>query len=603
MFKVRKISILISLMLISFSLVFSQDVPQFEVVDIASIGIPEVLWDRWGCTVSDIDRNGWPDINHTKWRGTAGSQVYLNFDGIFTEISENSPQLIEAEKNGNATRTPTYIDYDNDGDRDLWLGTDYEHFLFRNENNVFVNVSEQMGVSSSVPGFVSTYSYDMSSWIDYDLDGDLDGLVFQTNNPSFIFYRNDGTTFTDIAAEVGLADVLPLGSSGDWGFYTGRTQWIDFDNDGDPDLNAGFLMFRNDNGFFTEVSELIGFLPSNDLWFTDWFDFDVDGDMDFFGQAGDRAELWMNDNGTFVDATQEVGLDLFNKPNQTAMNVGDLDNDGDEDVFVQIDDWTGDDIESLLLNDMYEGIRNFIDVAQFAGMTVQGDRKGSALIDYDMDGKLDVFIPSVQYGSIMYHNLGTETVNNWIGFDLWGTASSKDPLGTLVTLYTGDMKLVRYTKAGTTFKLQHNPYIHFGIGQATSIDSVVISWPLGTKQVLINPEINQYHKIKESSGTSVEKLKSTIPEKIALLQNYPNPFNANTKIEYSIPKSTDVKITIFDLTGREIVTLVEENQKGEQHFVFWNGRDQFGSFVSTGLYTYNLKTDQFSKSRKLIFIK
>jgi hypothetical protein len=603
MFKVRKLSIIISLLLISISLVFSQDVPQFEVVDIASIGMPAILWDRWGCTVADIDRNGWPDINHTKWRGTAGSQVYLNFDGIFTEISENSPQLIEAEKNGNATRTPTYIDYDNDGDRDLWIGTDYNQYLFRNDNNVFINVTEEMEVTSSVPGFVSIYSYDMSSWIDFDRDGDLDGLVFQTNNPSFIFYRNDGNTFTDIAAEVGLANVLPLGSSGDWGFYTGRTQWIDFDNDGDPDLTAGFLMFRNDDGIFTEVSESIGFLPSNDLWFTDWFDFDVDGDMDFFGQAGDRDELWLNDNGFFVDVTQEVGLDLFNKPNQTAMNVADLDNDGDEDVFIQIDDWTGDDIESLLLNDVYEGTRNFVDVAQFAGMTIQGDRKGSAIIDYDMDGKLDVFIPSVQYGSIMYHNLGTETVNNWIGLDLWGTHSSKDALGTLVTLYAGETKQIRYTKAATTFKLQQHPYVHFGIGQATSIDSVVIRWPLGIKQILLNPGINQYHKIEESSGTAVASQKVVLPVKIALMQNFPNPFNPETRISYQLPNNANVLLEVFNLSGQRIVTLVNKLQNVGTHSVKWTGKNQLNELMPSGMYIYQLKSVDLVLTRKMLFIQ
>ncbi|MBD3288114.1 hypothetical protein GF337_04865, partial [candidate division KSB1 bacterium] len=322
----------------------AQDIPIFEVADNEALGLTPVLVDRWGCTVADIDRNGYPDIFNAKWRGRLESQIYMNQNGFFTDIYGNSPELSAVEKEGNATRTPVFVDYDNDGDRDLMIGFDKSHHFFRNDDGVFAKITDQVGLINEVPGFVSTYSYEMSAWIDIDLDGDLDGVMFQTNNPSFLVYRNDGDKFTDIAEEVGLADVLPLGSDGDWGYYTGRLQWVDFDNDGDPDLNAGYLMFRNDDGMFTEVAESIGFQPSTDLWFTNWLDFDVDGDMDFIGQKGSSAELWRNDNGIFVEATQDVGLDLFNKPNQTSLNVGDLDNDGDEDVFIQINDWTGDDI-------------------------------------------------------------------------------------------------------------------------------------------------------------------------------------------------------------------------------------------------------------------
>ncbi|NLP11420.1 hypothetical protein GX408_13580, partial [bacterium] len=77
------------------SVLSAQDlnIPLFEIADRAALGIPVVPYDRWGCTVADIDRNGWPDVNNVKWRGVAGSQVYLNFNGVFTDISANSPQL------------------------------------------------------------------------------------------------------------------------------------------------------------------------------------------------------------------------------------------------------------------------------------------------------------------------------------------------------------------------------------------------------------------------------------------------------------------------------------------------------------------------------
>jgi enediyne biosynthesis protein E4 len=594
---------MLSWLLCALGRVSGQSLPLFELADRNAIGMPAIPYDRWGCTVADIDRNGWPDINNTKWRGAAGSQVYLNFNGVFTEISANSPQLIDAEKTGNATRTPVYVDFDNDGDRDLMFGTDYKHYLFRNDNNVFTDITAAMGLTSSVPGFVSVYGYEMSAWADFDHDGDNDVVVFQTNNTSLIFYRNDLTRFVNITAEVGLKGVMPLGNDGDRGYYTGRMQWVDFDNDGDPDLNTGYLLFRNDNGHFTDVSQAVGFLPNHTIWFSDWFDYDNDGDMDFFKFLG-GSQLLKNEGGTFVDATQEVSLDLFGRPHQASCNVGDFDNDGDQDIFVQINGGADPDPEALLLNDVDEaGQIAFVDVGIYAGLITIGDRFGAAILDYDMNGLLDIFIPSQDYGSLMYHNLGTETPNNWIGFDLWGTKSARDPLGTLVTLYAGGLRQSRYTKAANTWKIQDNPYVHFGLGQATGIDSLVIRWPLGDVEVRKNLAINHYHKIVELAGTGVKDRDSETPMAFCLAQNYPNPFNPETKIDYTLPVSSQVLLEVFNLSGQKMATLVKEVQGAGSHSVPWRGFDDMNHPLPTGMYLYKLSTSQATLTKKMLFVR
>ena len=585
-------------------LAFSQEVPFFEVAENDPLGLTPVLLDRWGCSAADIDRNGWPDIYNNKWRGRLASQIYMNYDGHFTDIYGNSPDLLAVEMEGNSTRTPVLVDFDNDGDRDLMLGTDYTHHMFRNDDNVFVDITDQLGIVSVKPGaFVSTYGYEMSAWIDWDLDGDLDALVAQTNNPDFIFYRNDGDQFVDIAAEVGLTGMNELGNRGDRGYQTCRIQWVDWDGDGDPDLSAGWKLFMNEDGYLTEVSELVGFLPFHGIRFCDWFDYDLDGDLDFMLQGyGNRDEIWRNEGGNFVDATQETSLDLFTKNGQATLNVGDFDNDGDEDCFFSINDW--EDIEAFVLNVEEEGVRSFIDVAEFAGFGLVGDRKGAAILDYDMDGLLDIYCPSLQYGSLVYHNLGLEITNNWVGFDLWGTKSNKDALGTWVTLYAGGMKLVRYTKAARTWKVQDNPYVHFGIDQATSIDSVVIRWPMGDVQVLTDVVINQYHKIEEPSGTFVENLQDLqVPEQMALKQNYPNPFNPMTRIEYHLSKSAEVNLVIYDVTGSEIITLVKDYKSAGHYSINWDGRDSQGNLLPSGVYIYRLITGDFVESKKMVFVQ
>lgn len=582
---------------------FSQDIPFFEVADNEALGLTPVFLDRWGCSSADIDRNGWPDIYNNKWRGRLESQIYMNNEGFFTDIYGNSPELAAAEMNGNATRTPVLVDYDNDGDRDLWFGTDYAHFLFRNDDGVFVNVTGDMGIESGVPGFVSIYGYEMSAWIDWDLDGDLDMLVAQTNNPDYIFLRNDGDQFVDIAAEVGLAGKNEAGSRGDRGYDTGRIQWIDWDGDGDPDLSAGWKLFRNDDGYLNEVSESVGFLPFHEIRFCDWFDYDLDGDFDFFVQGYQlRDELWQNDNGTFVNVTQDIGLDLFTDDGQASLNIGDFDNDGDEDLFFSINDW--EDIEAMLLNHEEDGVRSLIEVAAYAGFGLVGDRKGAAILDYDMDGLLDIFCPSLQYGSLVYHNLGPELINNWIGLDLWGTTSNKDGVGSFVECYAGGQKYIRYRKVPSTWKVQDNTYIHFGIGQATSVDSVVIHWPMGTKQVLTDLAINQYHKVEESSGTSVQLADIQAPQTLSLGQNYPNPFNPATTIDYSLAKSENVTLKIFNVRGDEIAALISGvRQMAGQYSVVWDGKDNNGHKVSSGIYVYQLQAGEHIASKKMTLLK
>ena len=605
----KKVIFIFAIFVLFTSYIFAQNVPLFEVVDNQSIGTVAKLTNRWGCMAADIDRNGWPDIFNTKWLGAIESEIFINIDGQFTDVYNNSPDLLEAEHNGYASRTPVFVDFDNDGDRDLMLGTDFNIFMFRNDDNVFTNISDDLGIVSGSPGFFSIYGYEQSAWIDIDLDGDNDAVVFQTNNKNLIVYRNDNDMFTDIAAEIGLADLMPLGEDGDRGYYTGRMQWVDYDNDGDPDLNAGYLLFRNNNGQFSEVSQEVGFTPYPKMRFADWFDYDVDGDMDYMFLTGvdNRDELWKNEGGTFVDATQEVSLDLYAKPFQAGMNTGDFDNDGDQDVFIQINDHLGDDIESLLLNDLDQsGTRSFIDVGFYAGLTKTGDRKGAAVLDYDMDGRLDIFVSSLDYGGIMYHNLGVDPANNWIGFDLWGTESSRDPLGTLVTLYAEGKKQIRYTKAAASWKTQDNPFIHFGIGQATSIDSVVIKWPLGIVQVLTNLEINRYYIIEESKATNVEQNNSDpvhTPNRITLEQNYPNPFNPETNIIYFIHDNSHVRLDIYDMNGNLVNTLIDIYQQKGDYSVSWDAKNFSDNSLSSGVYVYRLSSGNSVISKKMLFIK
>ena len=97
--------------------------------------------------------------------------------------------------------------------------------------------------------------------------------------------------------------------------------------------------------------------------------------------------------------------------------------------------------------------------------------------------------------------------------------------------------------------------------------------------------------------------KDLLPDKYNLNQNYPNPFNSTTKIEYELPQTSNVQLKIYDILGREIVTLVNEMQEPGYKSVNWHGRDQLGSKVSAGMYFYLINAGNFTKIKKMILLK
>jgi hypothetical protein len=103
--------------------------------------------------------------------------------------------------------------------------------------------------------------------------------------------------------------------------------------------------------------------------------------------------------------------------------------------------------------------------------------------------------------------------------------------------------------------------------------------------------------------TDVEEAARVIPSAYLLLQNYPNPFNPTTTIEYQITKPANVSLVIFNLLGQKIKTLVQKNQPSGVYRVQWDGRDQSGNVIVSGVYLYQLQIGNETLTRKMIMIK
>ena len=225
-----------------------------------------------GASLVDYNNDGNVDLFISDDRGR--SLLYRNSSGVFTETSQSAG----LDWRGNIN-TAAWADYDGDGYLDLYM-TDRTsaHGLYKNDRNgSFTKVGFSFGdVSIS------------NSWADYDNDGDPDLLILSDRFLESGLFRNTAGSFSNVFSSSGLAAVRAVNSS-----------WADYDNDGDVDLfvtsnNGNKLFSNNGSGTFTEVSALMGVADSNPTVGGSWGDYDNDGDVDLFVTSPNGNRLYRN---------------------------------------------------------------------------------------------------------------------------------------------------------------------------------------------------------------------------------------------------------------------------------------------------------------------
>ena len=105
------------------------------------------------------------------------------------------------------------------------------------------------------------------------------------------------------------------------------------------------------------------------------------------------------------------------------------------------------------------------------------------------------------------------------------------------------------------------------------------------------------------SNDTATSVKESSPDEFRLYGNYPNPFNPSTTISYHIPKLSDVNLTVFNLNGQAVDTLVNRVENAGRHSVVWNGKDYSGRQLASGIYLYRLKAGDVTKTQKMTFIR
>ncbi|MEW6756539.1 MAG: CRTAC1 family protein, partial [Candidatus Latescibacterota bacterium] len=473
--------------------------PYFAVVTLVALAGIDNIQPR-ALAIGDYNNDGWPDLFISQSRVSRLALWENQGNGRFADQSAAlSADLRGALPGGGAV----FGDFDNDGDRDLFvpMGLDFAttralNLLLRNDRGVFTNVNREAGLTDSLPT-------DNALCLDYDRDGHLD---VYTGNLAVYFpdseyagepglrnrlYRNRGDgTFTDVTAAVGLDVSLDPESGGS----NGGMAAADLNDDGWPDLYVGValepphLFLSDGRGRFRDATTAEVGEP-RDAYGVAVGDVDNDGDLDLFqaaggaGAGGDRSVLLLNlGGGELINATEGAGLGV-------AMGVtlspgmADIDNDGDVDLV------TGSPF-GLYLND---GGGFFVDASAQAGVSLPHIAESLSLGDWDLDGFVDLAVAQGS-GLVLCRNRGN--ANHWLEVEPVGVRSNRSGIGARLAATAGRLRQTREILGGKGYS-QDEPVAHFGLADRTVVDRLEIRWPSGQVDVLAGVAADQRIRVFE----------------------------------------------------------------------------------------------------------
>jgi enediyne biosynthesis protein E4 len=479
-----------------------------------------------GATMSDVNNDGKLDIYICRSADINPERrenlLFINNGDL--SFTESAKQYGLAD-NGYSTMA-TFLDYDKDGDLDCFIinhslqkytagvqdtpelrkdrNPDYASKLYRNDNSHFTDVSLEAGIYSNVLTFglgVTTSDFNNDGWIDISVSNDF-------NEPDYYFENNGNGTFTEKLSE--KMDNISLYSMG--------TDAADYDNDGNIDLltldmmpednktikmhagpenfdkfqflfKQGFyyqysrnMLHRNNgDGTFSEVAQLAGVSNTDWSWAGLFGDYDKDGYKDLFVT-----------NGYAKDFT-DMDFMRYNVDRTIKLRTGDSAN------IDPIPEYLRKMPQNKTFNYTFRNKKDgtFEKTTNEWGFNKKGISAGAAYADLDNDGDLDLVINNTNdLASIYRNNAENLSKNNYLSIKLTGNSSNSNGIGTKVKLYCKGQLMYQEQSPVRGFQSSNDPILNFGVGENSTIDSIIVIWTNDNFQKLTNLKVNQTINLK-----------------------------------------------------------------------------------------------------------
>lgn len=511
-----------------------------------------------GVSFRDFNNDGLDDLTF----GTEAGQYidfYLNEGGQFKKLDP----LIE---NQDEVKQLLWVDFDNDGDQDLYLATvNAQNRLYERVGDLeLIDITEQANLSRKI-----NESYG-AVFGDFNRDGWLDLYYGEREWPvgNGQLYVNDRDgTFTKITLNSGTFDDLKLPFC---------SAFFDYNNDSWPDLytaqdklRVNTLLRNEGNCRFTQVgSDTESDLTMNAMCVAVG-DYNNDGWQDVYVTNTPVGNAMLR-NVPFEDRFEEVadenGTGFYG--NGWGANFLDADNDGFLDLYVCGSIVGSEVVSNKFYRNLGDGTFEQPDYG-FVGDTVSS--YVNAFGDFNQDGYPDIAVKNdAPFDAQFWENSGHS--NNWLKVSLEGVVSNRDGVGALIKVFTGEMTQTRSTHCGLGFLGQNTHDAMFGLQDQLVMDSIQISWPSGHLDRLYGVMANQRIEILEGSTTNgqidtdpgiavgcrsladpPEVIDEPEPEIVLSLSQeraliYPNPVRERLYFSNSLEGA---KVTVIDLSGKK----------------------------------------------------
>jgi hypothetical protein len=514
--------------------------PTFSRITDANNPVVNDMLESGGGCWTDLDDDGRLDLFVAHGNLTNQDDRLYHNAGGFQFVRVTTGPVVSS---GGSSIGGTWGDYDNDGHPDLFVTnrSSFGNFLY---HGVADTLFDRILTGAVVTDLANSNS---SSWVDVDGDGDLDLYVVNFQGDDFL-YVNGGAP--DFAFTRALGHAITVGTE-----FSIAGIWADYNDDNRPDLFVGNAGTQNDylwtnQGGLDFVKTTIA--DGRSSLGASWGDYDNDGDLDLFvANNPNQASLLYRNAGppTYALVPVAAGAMTTELANSVGSTWGDADNDGDLDLFVARDGQA----QALFLNDGPPAY-SFTKVLAGDEVTTVTNGFGCSMVDVDQDGQLDLFVANrTNQSDLLYRNDGN--ANHWLGVHCRGTTSNRSAIGARVRVRATIGGVPRWMTQEVAGQSGYNSQVldlHFGLGDATSADSVVVRWPSGIVEGSSGVQADDRVTLVEGLGVvGVPRL----PGNAGGLSLRLVPANSSITLRFTLPRAGRATLRLYDVAGRLVRTI------------------------------------------------